>query len=135
MTNYIYLPLVLSFDQTGLIPTPTQSPILYNKKIEIIMISHIGWGIREPDEYVLIRNNESSSVQLEGWTLRDNETNIFVFPPFEMESFKECKIYTNQYDPMFCGFNFRSELSIWNNSGDCAYLSDNNGELIHQYCY
>ena len=43
-----------------------------------------------------------------------------------------CRIYTNEYHPECCGFNYGSGSAIWNNTGDCAYLRDGQSTLIDE---
>jgi hypothetical protein len=45
------------------------------------------------------------------------------------------RVYTNEYHPEWCGFNYGSGSAIWNNTGDTAYLRDDVGTLIDQYSY
>ena len=48
---------------------------------------------------------------------------------------QECRIYTNEFHPEWCGFSYGSGSAIWNNTGDCANLRDGQGTQIDQYCY
>lgn len=93
-------------------------------------------GDKEPDEYVEIRNNGSEPIQLAGWALADKAHHRFTFAEFELAPGQVCRIYTNQDHSEWCGFNYRyAETAIWNNSGDCAYLTDANGQPVAEYCY
>lgn len=89
----------------------------------------------EPDEYVVIRNDDASPIQLQSWTLRDNADHTFTFPSFVMQPGQVCRVYTNENHPEWCGFNYGSGSAIWNNSGDCAYLRDGTGTQVDEYCY
>ena len=46
-----------------------------------------------------------------------------------------CRVYTDEAHPEWCNFNYGSGTAIWNNSGDCAYLRDAQGNLVDSYCY
>jgi hypothetical protein len=52
-----------------------------------------------------------------------------------MQPGQVCRVYTNEFHPEWCGFNYGRGSAIWNNSGDCAYLRDGQGNPIHEYCY
>ena len=93
-------------------------------------------GDKEPDEYVEIKNVSSAPIQLENWTLQDKAKHVFIFPGYLLNPGEVCRIYTNESHPELCGFNYRfTKSAIWNNSGDCAILIDNLGNLVYQYCY
>ena len=117
-------------------PTPTAtSPPSTTGDVRITYIFYDGAGSKEPDEYVEIRNYDTRSIQLSDWTLRDEANHVFTFPSYLMQPGQECRIYTNEYHPEWCGFSYGSGSAIWNNSGDCAYLRNGTGTLIDTYCY
>jgi hypothetical protein len=141
--NQIFLPLVMRSEGIPTpIPTqqptpiPTQQPPIISGNIQITTIFFDGVvSIDEPDEYVEIKNFDTRSIQVEGWTLRDIANHIFTFPNFVMAPNQVCRVYTNQNHPEFCSFNYGSSQAIWNNSGDTAYLRDSSGILIDEYSY
>lgn len=117
-------------------PTPTNTPPpATTGNIVITDIFYNGSGSLEPDEYVVIRNDDTRSIQLAGWTLRDTANHVYTFPSFVMQPGQTCRIYTNEDHPEWCGFNYQSGSAIWNNSGDCAYLRNAVGVEIDSYCY
>jgi hypothetical protein len=137
----IYLPMISKSDviptpsltQT---PLPTQPPIVISGNIQITTIFFNGVvSSYEPDEYVEIKNFDTRSIQVEGWTLRDIAEHVYTFPNFVMSPNQTCRIYTNQKHPEFCSFNYGSGQAIWNNTGDTAYLKDSAGHLIDEYSY
>jgi endonuclease YncB( thermonuclease family) len=117
-------------------PGQTEDPTL-SPSIEITTIVYQGVvGDEQPDEYVEIINNGSAVVQLQGWTLENNANNVYYFTPYKIEPGEKCRIYTNEFHPETCGFSFYETISaIWNDSNDCAYLRDKNGNLIAENCY
>ncbi len=123
-SNITYLPVVV---REGSLPQPG--------KVDITNVFYDGSGSNEPDEFVEIQNSGSSSVGLQGWTLRDNSEHIFTFPFFSMQPGQICRVYTNQTNAATCGFSYNSSSAIWNNSGDCAYLRDSAGTEVDRYCY
>ena len=93
-------------------------------------------GNTEPDEYVEIRNDDVVAIQLKGWTLKDKANHQFTFPEYIIEPGEICRVYTNEYHPEWCNFNYVfSNSAIWNNGGDCASLMDAQGITIGEYCY
>jgi competence protein ComEC len=114
-------------------PVPTEPATTGN--VVITGIFHDGEGSAEPDEHVIIRNDDILPIQLQQWTLRDIANHTFTFPSFVMQPGQECRVYTNEYHPEWCGFNYGSGSAIWNNSGDCAYLRDGTGIQVDDYCY
>ncbi len=103
--------------------------------VVIIDIFVDGAGSSEPDEYVEIRNDDTSSIQLQGWTLRDIANHVYTFPSFVMTPGQVCRVYTNEIHPTWCSFNYGSGSAIWNNSGDCAYLRNSSNTLVDEFCY
>jgi hypothetical protein len=88
--RYLYLPLVLKPQP----PTPSTTG-----NIDITNIFYDGAGSAEPDEYVEIRNNDTNSIQVKGWTLRDEANHTFTFPSFVMTPGQVCRVYTNENHP------------------------------------
>ncbi len=140
----VYLPLV--FKQQGIteFPSPSPSPTSTSTVpappaatglVEIRDILFDPPGSDEGGEYVVIENDESFPIQLLNWTLRDEANHVFTFPSFVIQPNQQCRIYTNEYHPDTCGFNYGSSTAIWNNGGDTAYLRDSNGTLIDDYSY
>jgi hypothetical protein len=118
-----------------LTPTATNIPVRETGNVEIIEVFFDGSGSQEPDEYVAILNVDNFSIQLQGWTLRDNAALVYTFPSFEIHPFQACRVYTNEDHPGWCGFSYDSATPIWNDNGDTATLRDGNGTLIDRYTY
>lgn len=116
-------------------PTQTSIPVVNDGNIAIITINRYGSGSQEPDEYVEIKNLDTKRIQVQGWTLRDIANHIYTFPAFIMEPNMICRVYTNQYQPTYCGFSYGSNAAIWNNTNDCGYLRNSAGIEKSTYCY
>ena len=115
--------------------TPSATPEPGGESVVIDDIFYDGAGSSEPDEYVVIRNAGGQSVDLGGWTLRDEANRVFTFPAFTMTPGQVCRVYTNEEHPEWCGFNYGSGSAIWNNGGDCATLQDGDGVVVDVHCY
>jgi len=87
------------------------------------------------DEYVVIKNVGDVSVDLEGWTLKDEAEHTFVFPSVTLDSGETVTVYSGS------GVNSNTELywgssrAIWNNNGDTAFLYDADGNFIDSYSW
>ena len=119
---------------TRYIPTATSTPPSTGDVI-ITFIDFKGTPWEEPDEFVEIKNNSSVPVQMEGWTLQNNQGHKFAFPYFLMRPGWYCRIYTNEYHPGSCGFSFNRPSPVWDDDTDCATLKDSDGNLVDQFCY
>jgi competence protein ComEC len=124
-----FLPVVVRMLSSTVTPTPI------TPQISIQAIFFDGAGSFEPDEYVELENNGSVPVNLQSWTLADKAGHTFTFPLLTMQANQVCRVYTNQDHPESCGLNYHSNSSIWNNSGDCAYLKNASALLVSSFCY
>jgi endonuclease YncB( thermonuclease family) len=79
------------------------------------------------EEYVVLENTGADSVDLTGWSLRDESTrNRYSFPDGFVLGPGERVTVTAGPGP----FGFGSDTPIWNNSGDTAFLVDPGGRFV-----
>ena len=88
------------------------------------------------EEYICITNIGTGLVEMSGWSIHDEYGWTYQFPVFTLETGSKVRIITGcgentQQDLFWC----KDETAVWNNDGDCVYLSDSTGELIADYCY
>jgi endonuclease YncB( thermonuclease family) len=88
------------------------------------------------EEYVCISNIGTALVEMSEWSVHDEYGWTFQFPEFSLEPGSKVRIITGcgedtDQDLFWC----KDETAVWNNDGDCAYLLDDKGELIANYCY
>lgn len=83
------------------------------------------------NEFVIIKNSGSSTVDLTGWEIKDEDNkHTYVFPYFQLEAGATVTLYTSK------GFDSETELywgsdnPFWNNEGDIASLYDSNANLV-----
>lgn len=105
-----------------------------------VTIVHVHYDGAEPryegDEYAVIRNNGGQPVNIGGWRLNAGDRGQdFTFPSHVLAPGAECRVYTDEIHPQYCGFSFGRGSAIWNNQGDCGYLYDTSGAVVSSYCY
>lgn len=90
------------------------------------------------EEWIEIRNDGTTLVDLTGWGIKDESaTNRYAFPDrFTLASDETVIIYTG------CGEDFGTVLfwcatrsAVWNNDGDTAFLTDASGNTHTSYGY
>lgn len=86
-------------------------------------------------EWVELRNTNNRSINLGGFTLKDEARNTLSFPSFTLGAGQTVRVYTG------CGNNTRSAIywcagaAVWNNNGDSAYLRDAQGLFVSSFAY
>jgi hypothetical protein len=113
-------------------PTQTPSPTPTERVYVVRIIFKADYPL---DEYVEIRNNTSSTVVLTNWKLKDDSGNTYTFPIFTVLSGKNVKIWTKWGVNTLSDLYWGSNVPIWNDHEDCAYLRDENDEPVHALCY
>ncbi len=118
-------------------------PLIYygsapdSRSIEITHIFYDGVvPYVESDEYAAIKNTGSSPVNLDGWRLNAGAPGQdFWFPDFTMQPRQECRVYTNEVHPEWCGFSFGGASALWSSSRDWRYLYDGLENPVVTYRY
>jgi hypothetical protein len=124
---------------TGTLPTATQThtPTPTATLVPGVFIIDIEFApeTHPLDEYVTIRNQTGKYIPMEGWTLRDENKNIYTFPRFTLTSWATVKVWTKTgiIDPQNLYWG-RLE-PVWNDHGDCAYIRDDQDKLVDSECY
>jgi hypothetical protein len=98
-------------------------------------------------EWVQICNNGNQDVDMSGWRLYDSAQlrrtvtdHVFIFPSgFILRAGKSVFVYTgvgmNTSTKLYFGRPPDEYAAIWNNTGDCAYLEDDKGNLVDSRCW
>lgn len=88
------------------------------------------------DEHITFFNGCNYEVDMTGWTIKDEATNIYRFPTFTFEEARSVTLYSgnglNSENKLFWGGR---SYAVWNNDGDTLYLRDSNGNLVLSYSY
>jgi micrococcal nuclease len=88
-------------------------------------------------EWVELHNDGLQPVDLGGWTVRDGESvNRYLFPPGSTLSAGEhLRLYSGCGDDSRRDYYWCSELPVWNNEGDVAFLLDASGRIADRLRY
>lgn len=88
------------------------------------------------DEYVSFKNSCNYSIEMSGWSIKDEATNTYLFPSFTFEPNSQVTLYsgsgTNTKTQLFWR---RSGYAVWNNTGDTLFLRNSKGDLVLNYSY
>jgi micrococcal nuclease len=87
-------------------------------------------------EWIEITNQGSQTVQMKGFTLKDEANHIYTFGDFSLVAGSSLRLYSGQgqdsQTALYWGF---VDQSVWNNDSDAAYLRDTQGALIDTFAY
>ncbi len=92
------------------------------------------------DEYVTFRNKCSYSIDMTGWTIKDNTaSHIYTIPSFTFQTGATFTLYTgtgtNTNSALYWGRTSGNYAAIWNNNGDTLFLRDLSGNLVLTQSY
>jgi hypothetical protein len=124
---------------TGTLPTATQTrtPTPTKTLVPGVFIVDIDYDpeTHPLDEFVLIRNQTGEFIPMEGWTLRDDNKNVFTFPHYSLVPWASVYVWTKSgiIDPE--NLYWGRTQPVWNDGGDCAYLRDPDRKLWDSVCY
>ncbi len=83
------------------------------------------------EEYVKIKNSGSSSVDLTGWEIKDEDNkHTYTFPSFQLEAGATVTLYTIEGSDTETELYWGSGNPFWNNDGDTAFLYDSEENLV-----
>ncbi len=87
-------------------------------------------------EWIEVANQGRESVQMQGYTVKDEANHIYTFGDFTTEPGTTFRLYSGQ------GQDSSAELywgfvgeSVWNNDSDAAFLRDSQGNLVDTFAY
>lgn len=86
-------------------------------------------------EWIEIRNNGDNTINLQGFSIKDQGRNTYIFKSLNLAPGQQVKVYSG------CGNDTRGEVywcsnsAIWNNDGDSAFITDANGLFVTTYTY
>ena len=93
----------------------------------------------ENDEYVVVENTGSGSVDVTDWTLSDEADKTFTYPSTTLAAGETVVVTTNETPdgaPPTTDYAYNWDAGfVWNNGGDTATLSDADGTVVDTYSY
>lgn len=82
-------------------------------------------------EYVLIKNEGLTDVDMSGWQLKDEQNHVYTFPNgFILKAGASVKVHTGPGNDTDTDLYWGRRQAVWNNNGDTAYLYDAEGHLV-----
>jgi endonuclease YncB( thermonuclease family) len=88
------------------------------------------------DEYVDVKNDGSSSLDMTGWTLEDEAGYTYQFPDgFSLGAGDTVRVHTGSGTDSSTDLYWGSGSPIWNNDSDTAYLYDDASNLAAEKTY
>jgi hypothetical protein len=88
------------------------------------------------DEYVDVKNDGSSSLDMTGWTLKDEAGHTCQFPDgFTLDAGATVRVHTGSGTDSSTDLYWGSGSAIWNNDSDTAYVYDDNDNLAAEKTY
>ncbi|MBM3712007.1 MAG: hypothetical protein FJW56_01000, partial [Actinobacteria bacterium] len=88
-------------------------------------------------EYVILENNNSIDIDIDGWSIKDSATNIYDFDSFLFKADSKIFLFTGSGDDSLKEgkFYWGSTRPVWNNDHDTLYLRDKCGLLVEIFNY
>ena len=153
LSTTVYLPVVMrdatytptstsAFTGTPT-PTPTETPTPTvtphpSGDIRILEVFH-PYPNDPMDEYIVLYNASSKTVDMTGWYIRDDGTHRYDFPwQFALKGKHKVWIWTKSGTNSTYELFWGSTEEVWNDTHDCVYLRDNSkGQklLVDLLCY
>lgn len=112
------------FALTRVVPTVTLQPTASNAQIVIVNVQ--GWG--DPNNEVVELRNIGDRLNLQSWTLTDEEGNTFRFPEYIIQQGSRLFIYTRQGLDTPIALFWNLDTAVWT-EGETVTLTDASGQV------
>ena len=110
------------------------APASAASKIQIVKVKFDSAGSDAPvtnkklnDEYVVIKNTDTVTRSLTGWTLVDKSSHWYTFPTTTIKAGASIKVRTGSGDDTSKTKYQDRGYYVWNNTSDTAYLRNTSG--------
>ena len=128
--EFNYLPVVLKPAEPTATPTATIPPA--NVQITLIVYNPAGSDVE--GEYVRLVNQGGVTADMTGWTLSDDDGQVYTFPAFSLVPDAAVQVWTKAGADNTTNLYWGRSWSVWTNTGDVAYLR-NGGMLVDSCAY
>jgi LysM repeat protein len=105
-------------------PTMTPTPHI-PPELEIVEV--IGRGAPATETVVIA--NLGRSFSIEGWTLRDAQGNVYVFPKLYLGTGAEVRVHTGGGEDTPLHLFWNRDTAVWQEAGDTAVVADERGVI------
>ncbi len=86
------------------------------------------------DEYVIIQNLCDGNIDMSGWTIKDDATNMYTFKEFVLNAGESFTLHSGggkeTKNELYWTKEGKKGSPVWNNNGDTLYLRDSEGKLV-----
>lgn len=88
------------------------------------------------DEYVVFLNKNEESMDLTGWSVRDEHGNRFDFPSgFRLAPQSSVTLYTGKGTNVSTALYWHHETPVWNNDGDTVFLYNEKNVVVETFVW
>lgn len=131
-----YLPMVIKPAEPTATPIPTIAPTATTPpaNVQITLIVYNPAGDDVQGEYVRLENKGGVTAVMDGWTLSDDDGQVFTFPAFSLAAGASVQIWTKGGANNTSNLYWGRSWSVWTNTGDVAYLRSG-GTLVDSCSY
>ncbi len=82
------------------------------------------------DEYVILQNIGDAPLNMTGWTIKDEGSNIYTFPEYILPIDEVVMLHTGSGSNTDNEIFWNKKGAVWNNKGDAIYLRDEEEKLV-----
>jgi LysM repeat protein len=129
-TNVIHVGQKLIIPGPTPIPTATVPPTMTptpHIPPELEIVDVIGRGAPATETVVIA--NRGRSFSIEGWTLRDAQGNVYVFPKLYLDTGAEVRVHTGRGENTPLHLYWNRDTAVWQEAGDAAVVADDRGVI------
>lgn len=103
--------------------------------MSVLNFNYAPAGNNLSNEYFTLKNSCSYSIDMSGWTAKDNSNHVYTFPSFNLGDAAQVSIVTGSGTGNSTTLYWGRSSAVWNNDGDTLYLNASNGTSVLIYSY
>ncbi len=115
-------------------PPPTATQVII-PDLRITIIEYNPPRLDSVGEYADIRNFDTFTANIAGYTLRDEYHNVFAFPDFSLPAGGTVRVWIRSGSNDVANIYWGRDSAFWNNNGDTGVLRHSNGMEIDRCSY